>query len=81
MGADHGVMPTGPELSHGTDRIQYAKKNQASPVDNALGVDEHGNPSQWRDAMPDYLFDVHVAYDSDLAPGGADGSFGSENSY
>jgi hypothetical protein len=80
MGADHGVMPTGPEESHGTDLNQYAKKDQASPVTNAAGIAEQGNPSEWQGDMPDWLWNNFTTYDRGLAPGGADGSFGSENS-
>jgi hypothetical protein len=78
MGAEHGVMPSGPEVSHGTDRIQYAKKNDGSPVDNTQGVTDHGNPSWQRDLMPGWLFDNFTAYDGDLGPGLANGQFGEE---
>jgi hypothetical protein len=79
MGADHGVMPSGQEVSHGTDRTQYARKDQASPVDNTQGVTDHGNPSWWRDLMPEWLLDTFTSYEkSDTAPGQSDGGYGEE---
>jgi hypothetical protein len=71
MGADSGVQPTGDEVSHGTDRIQYAKRetpNDGAPADAA---------SAWRANMPDWLWDNFTTYDQ-IAPGRADGSYGQE---
>jgi hypothetical protein len=70
-GADMGVMPKGDEQTHGTDRIQYAKKQNPDPT---------STPSQWRDTMPDWLWDNFTTYDEGMAPG-ATGEFGSENLY
>jgi hypothetical protein len=71
MGADVGVMPPGPEQSHGTERIQYAKRDtpdDGAPPDAA---------SAWRADMPDWLWDNFTTYDR-AAPGRADGTWGQE---
>ncbi len=67
-GAEPGVMPKGDEVSHGTERIQYAKRDN-NTADN--------DPSAWRADMPDWLWDHFTTYDQ-IAPGRADGSYGQE---
>ncbi len=71
MGADAGVQPTGDEVSHGTERIPYAKRQ--TPSD--------GNPAQTAGSavsnMPDWLWNNFTTYDQ-IAPGRADGSYGQE---
>lgn len=61
MGADSGVMPKGDEQSHGTDRVQYARKDTPDPSQT---------PSWWRDVMPDWLWDNFTSYDN-IGPGRA----------
>jgi hypothetical protein len=63
MGADIGVQPKGPEVSHGTASNPY-------PV-QATGT------SAARAGMSDVLWDRFTTHDR-MAPGSADGSFGSE---
>lgn len=63
MGADPGVMPSGPEVSHGTDRTQYPPQQTGTSAQAAN--------------MPDWLFDNFATYDK-VAPGRADGTFGQE---
>jgi hypothetical protein len=65
MGADVGVMPKGDEQSHGTDRVQYARRDPTS-VPNG----QDPNMSAW-------LWDNFTTYDN-IAPGRADGTFGQE---
>lgn len=71
MGVDAGVMSSGPEQSHGTERIQYAPRE--TPND--------GQPPQQTSAlaadMPDWLWDNFTSYDR-VAPGRADGTWGQE---
>jgi hypothetical protein len=68
MGAEPGVQPKGPEQSHGTARVQYAKRTgPANPMGNAAA------PAN----MPDWLWDNFTTYDQ-IAPGRADGTFGQE---
>lgn len=69
MGADPGVMPSGDEQSHGTDRVQYAKREGNEPNATSTSV-EHANAPNW-------LLDLFTTYDH-MAPGRADGSFGQE---
>lgn len=71
MGADAGVQPKGDEVSHGTERIPYAKRE--TPSDGGQGADA----SAARASMPDWLWDSFTTYDQ-IAPGRADGSFGQE---
>lgn len=68
MGADSGVMPSGDEQSHGTERTQYAKREGNEP--NATST------SAERANAPDWLLDLFTTYDH-IAPGGAS-SFGQE---
>jgi len=69
MGADPGVMPSGDEQSHGTDRVQYAKREGNEPNATSTSVE--------RANAPDWLLDLFTTYDH-IAPGRADGSFGQE---
>lgn len=71
MGADAGVQPKGDEVSHGTDRIPYAKRD--TPSDGAAA----DAASAARANMPDWLWDAFTTYDQ-IAPGRADGSYGQE---
>lgn len=71
MGADAGVAPQGTEVSHGTERIQYAKRQ--TPND---GVPAQAAGSAVAN-MPDWLWDNFTSYDQ-IAPGRADGSYGQE---
>lgn len=71
MGADAGVMPSGPEQSHGTERIQYAQRD--TPRDGATPLEG----SEAAANMPDWLWDNFTTYDS-IAPGRADGTWGQE---
>lgn len=67
MGADSGVMPRGEEHSHGTDSVQYARREpEAGPADAS------------RANMPDWLWDIFTTHDRGMAPGRADGTFGQE---
>ncbi len=68
MGADPGVMPSGDEQSHGTERTQYAPRNGNEPNATSVSVD--------RANMPDWLLDLFTTYDH-IAPGGAS-DFGQE---
>ena len=66
--AEPGVQPKGPEQSHGTEQIQYARRSgSADPKSNSAA------PSN----MPDWLWDNFTTYDR-MAPGRADGTFGQE---
>ena len=67
MGANAGVMPTGDEVSHGTELLPYPKRDGASP-DLASAA---------RGDMPDWLWDNFTTYDN-VAPGRADGTWGQE---
>jgi hypothetical protein len=71
LGADAGVMPKGPEVSHGTDRIQYAKRVTPNDGDNVFDNSEAAGD------MPDWLWDAFTTYDH-IAPGRADGTWGQE---
>ncbi len=71
MGADVGVQPKGDEVSHGTDRVQYAKRE--TPSDGAPAMEAGSAVSN----MPDWLFDNFTTYDQ-IAPGRADGTWGQE---
>jgi hypothetical protein len=71
MGADVGVQPRGDEVSHGTERIPYAKRQ--TPNDGASAQTAGSAVSN----MPDWLWDHFTTYDQ-IAPGRADGSFGQE---
>lgn len=66
MGADIAVQPRGPEVSHGTEAIQYARRD-AGPLAPASAA---------RADMPDWLWNLS-SYDRQ-APGRADGSYGQE---
>lgn len=68
MGADPGVMPSGDEQSHGTERTQYAKRDGAEPNATPTSADQAD--------MPDWLLDLFTTYDH-IAPGGAS-DFGQE---
>jgi len=71
MGADMKPMPSGPEQTHGTDRIQYAPTtgvNDGTKTDRA---------SATRGGLPGWLWDNFTTYDA-IAPGYADGSYGQE---
>jgi hypothetical protein len=63
MGAEAGVQPRGPEVSHGTERTQYPAQAEGT--------------SAARANMPDWLWDHFTTYDR-IAPGRADGTFGQE---
>jgi hypothetical protein len=63
MGADAGVQPRGPEVSHGTTRAQYPAQAEGT--------------SAARANMPDWLWDHFTTYDQ-IAPGRADGTYGQE---
>lgn len=63
MGADIKVQPKGDEVSHGTERVQYAPQPDGT--------------SAARADMPDWLWDNFTSYDQ-MAPGRADGTFGQE---
>jgi len=72
LGADVGVAPRGPEVSHGTQRTQYALRGpQRKPDSEDLGSSAEANQSDW-------LWDNFTAYDGEMAPGRADGSYGQE---
>jgi hypothetical protein len=71
MGADAGVAPKGDEVSHGTDRIPYARRE--TPGDGASAA----SAGAARANMPDWLWDHFTTYDQ-IAPGRADGTFGQE---
>ncbi len=71
MGADSGVQPRGVEQSHGTERIQYAKRE--TPNDGAPAQEAGAAVSN----MPDWLLDNFTTYDQ-IAPGRADGTWGQE---
>lgn len=71
MGAEAGVQPKGDEVSHGTERIQYAKRDTPSDGGPASAA------SAARANMPDWLWDAFTTYDQ-IAPGRADGSYGQE---
>ena len=71
MGADAGVQPAGDEVSHGTDRIPYAKRQ--TPND---GVPAQAAGSAVSN-MSDWLWDNFTTYDQ-IAPGRADVTFGQE---
>lgn len=70
-GADMGVQPKGDEVSHGTERVQYAKRE--TPGDGASAVEAGSAVSN----MPDWLWDTFTTYDH-TAPGRADGTWGQE---
>ncbi len=63
MGADAGVQPRGPEVSHGTVRVEYPAQAEGT--------------SAARANMPDWLWDNFTTYDQ-IAPGRADGTYGQE---
>ena len=71
MGADAGVQPKGDEVSHGTERIPYAKRTTSN--DGARAQAAGSAVSN----MPDFLWDNFTTYDQ-IAPGRADGSYGQE---
>lgn len=71
MGADAGVQPKGDEVSHGTERIPYAKRD--TPNDGTSVLDN----SEAAGNMPDWLWDNFTTYDR-IAPGRADGTWGQE---
>jgi hypothetical protein len=71
LGADAGVMPSGPEQSHGTERIQYAQRD--APKDGATPLEGSAAAA----SMPDWLWDNFTTYDR-AAPGRADGTWGQE---
>lgn len=71
MGADAGVMPSGPEQSHGTERIQYAQRD--TPKDGVTSLDGSAAAAN----MPDWLWNNFTTYDR-TAPGRADGTWGQE---
>lgn len=71
MGADAGVQPRGDEVSHGTERIPYAKRETPSDGNRS---DTAGSAVS---NMPDWLWDNFTTYDQ-IAPGRADGMFGQE---
>lgn len=68
MGADHGVMPTGPEMSHGTEKIPYIERGGANPVPEHLIQSPLDASSLWDS----------VSYNSRVAPGSSGGQFGDE---
>lgn len=71
MGADIGVQPKGDEVSHGTERIPYAKRD--APGDGVPALDGSAAGAN----MPNWLWDGFTTYDQ-IAPGRADGTFGQE---
>ncbi len=70
MGADYGVAPSGPEVSHGTDRRPYLGKHPNPP----LNAPDYNNRARAEDAS-NRLWDISE-YDK-LAPGYA-GAWGQE---
>lgn len=68
MGANAGVQPRGDEQSHGTERVQYAKRTNGQPTPD--------ESSTTAGSMPDWLWNL-FNYDTQ-APGRADGSYGQE---
>lgn len=71
MGAEVSVGPQGTEQSHGTERIQYAKRD--TPGDGTNVFDNSAAAGN----MPDWLWDAFTTYDH-IAPGRADGTWGQE---
>lgn len=64
MGANVGVMPRGPEQSHGTELLQYPKRSPAT------------DPNSQDPDMSSWLWNIS---DIDhMAPGRSDGTFGQE---
>jgi len=54
-GADYGVAPSGPELTHGTDRVPHEKNRGTSDVEAALPQDQFNADWLWENQRLDRM--------------------------